>query len=242
VWALGLLILTLLYLAAAGLLARLLPTVAKIVFCLIALGVPISLPYWYLFYPSFGEFERLCASDDRRVVKHTKKLDFLYSQSCYGAFHHSKDRAFKGYECEYWPRTQPRLSAGEVHYFRFTRGRNWGTAICQSECANRGYYHGWEDYCLAECFDGTEISEPSFKYEPVQSVTSIVDGRLVRTRTAIVNDNLGEMVVSNEYTYFPYGDGFARVLGMSSGSAPTLTCERKANTYGLEFLEPNSGQ
>lgn len=50
-WALGLLILTLLYLAAAGLLARLLPTVAKIVFCLIALEFPSHFPIGTSFIP-----------------------------------------------------------------------------------------------------------------------------------------------------------------------------------------------
>ena len=179
---------------------------------------------------------KLCASEDRHVVKQVQRLDFLYTQSCYAAFHESKNRAFKGYECEFWPRTSPPKPPNEKHYFRFTRGKNWGTSICQSECANRDYYLGWEEYCHAECFDGIEIAEPSFKYERVQSTTPLIEGRLIRTRTSVIHSALGEMVVSNEYTYFPYGDGFAKILGMSSGSAPTLSCEKKINIYGSSLI------
>lgn len=214
-----------------------LPAKLKPYFVVAVIAIPVSFPFWHYLYPSYERFSDLCASPDRYVVKQVKHVDFVYVDGCYAAYVMAKDKPFKGYECPYRLEATPN-SAKKV-YARFSRGANWGSAICQAECAQRGYYLSWEKSCQEACFDATQIPAPSFNYKSTSSTVQLVEGRLTEHRTQMVGDDGEELATSRDYTYYPYGNGFAKILGLASGSAPTLSCETKKSVYSLDFLKPS---
>jgi len=46
----------------------------------------------------------------------------------------------------------------------------------------------------------------------------------------------------NEYRYYPYGNGFAKIFGLASGTAPSLSCEYENGIYRFNFLKPASSR
>jgi hypothetical protein len=48
-------------------------------------------------------------------------------------------------------------------------------------------------------------------------------------RKLVFHDRLlvdgGVLAFGRDYTYYPYGNGWAKILGMASGSAPAMSCK-----------------
>jgi hypothetical protein len=235
---LGFLIGIFVYAAIVSLISGLIPANYRRYLKLAAVGLPLSLPFWHFMYPSYYEFRQLCDRDDRYVVSKIEKVDFVYSDSgCFHGFKTIEGKSFQGYECEHWRGDTPDSYPRTKKLYRFTRTDNLKNASCQSACMSPSL-SDWEKHCQNECFAGTEIQQPSFKYESSYTSTAIVEDRLVRIRNAKVGPDGQDMAVLLDYVYYPFGNGWAKLLGLASGSAPTQTCEKKFDIYRYDFLKP----
>lgn len=238
-FGLGFLFLVALYFLGIGFVSKVMPGKVKKYFIAVAFLLPITYPYWYLAYPSYQGFQSLCGAPDRYVILKTQDVAYVYSDSgCHHAYKITKDRAFKGYECEMSRKTDRGSDGYEKKLFRYSRNNNWNSPSCQDECVKRGYYANWEEICQAQCFNETEISAPSFKYESSSIDTAIIPGRLIETRQAKTNEKGEDLAVLKNYTYYPYGKGWATILGGASGSPPSMQCKKKYDLYRYDFLIP----
>jgi hypothetical protein len=228
------------YIALALGLSAIFPTRARMFVLVAAVGLPVSFPYWHHLYPSYSEFQSLCNSGDRSVIKKIQPVKFIYEDSCESAYSAIKGKTYKGYECSAYRPEYATWELGVKHYFQFTPNGNWGTQACQSECVDKGYSISWEQNCQAQCFDAIEIAEPSFKFKFLNTDSTLIDGRLYRTRISVEDGSGEEMSVLMKYVYYPYGNGFAQILGMASGSAPSLSCKEENGIYRFNFLKPAS--
>jgi hypothetical protein len=167
-----------------------------------------------------------------------KEVDYVYSDSgCYLGYTIIKDRPFKGYECEGWRKIGDGKDGNVKKLFRYSRGDNWSSSVCQNECIKRDYYANWEETCQSMCFRELEITQPSFKYGSKYE-TEVISDELEITRQSKTNEENEDMAVLKNYRYYMYGNGWAKILGMASGTAPSLTCKRKHDIYRYDFLKP----
>lgn len=241
-WALGFLVVVLVYFLFVGVVSRLLPGNYGLYLKMAAVGFPLSFPFWHFLYPSYHEFRQLCSREDRYFVAKIEKVDFLYSDSgCYHGFKVIKGTSFSGYECEHWRGETPDSYPRTKHLYRFTPAENINSVSCKKACDSPSLSE-WETYCQSVCFIGTEIQRPSFMYGTTSTSIAIVEDRLIKNRHAKVAPNGEDMAVVLDYVYYPFGNGWAKILGLSSGSAPTQSCEKKFDLYTYDFLRPISKQ
>lgn len=237
-WALGFLVAVIGYFLFVGLVSRLLPAKYGLCLKLAAVAIPLSFPFWYFLYPSYHVFLQLCSLDDRYVVAKTEMVDFVYSDSgCYHGFKTIDGTSFLGYECEHWRGQTPDSYPRTKRLYRFTRAENFNSASCENACKSTSLSE-WEKHCQNDCFIGTEIQQLSFKYKTTYTSTAIDGDKLIRIRTAKVAPSGEDMAIMLDYVYFPFGNGWAQILGLSSGSAPTKTCEKKFDINRYDFLKP----
>lgn len=238
-FGLGFVFLCVIYVLGIRFISKIFPIKSRKYFIAAAILIPITYPKWYLIYPSYQEFQRLCDAPGRYEILKTQETDYVYSDSgCYLGFKIAKDKDFKGYECEHW------VSVGQESYprqkklYRFSRGELWNSPVCQNECVKKDSHASWEETCQAKCFNGTEISAPTFKYESSYSDVAIIPDKLMETRRAKVSEKREAMAVLKDYTYYPYGTGWATILGGASGSPPSMQCQKKYDLYRYDFLKP----
>ncbi|TAE33767.1 MAG: hypothetical protein EAZ92_00360 [Candidatus Kapaibacterium sp.] len=225
-----------------SLLTKLLPEKLRSKFVMIVIAIPITFPFWHYVYPSYYTFQELCASPERYVVRKVVEVDFLNEDGCWRAFKKSESRAFKGFECPWHVESPPVIVQGVKPYARFVRGDNWDTPVCQDQCVKANYNSGWERECLSVCFKATHMPEPSFKYEVIFGDKQLVEDRLFERLIQFVDSNREELATLKDYTYYPYGNGFAKILGLASGSAPTTSCEKRFDIFELDFLKPSKSR
>ncbi len=239
-FGIGALLIVGVYIAVAIGVGTVLPVRARVLVWVAAVGLPVSFPFWHYLYPSYYEFQNLCNSDDRSVIKKIQPVDFLYEDGCYSAYSLIKGTTYKGYECSAYRPKYATWELGVKHYFQFTPNKKWGSQACQSECIDKGNSIHWEQNCQAQCFDAIEIAEPSFKFKFLHGDSTLIDGRLYRTRISVEDGSGEEMSVLIKYVYYPYGNGFAKIFGMASGTAPSLSCKYEDGIYRFNFLKPAS--
>lgn len=188
-----------------------------------------SFPFWHYLYPSYREFVDLCERPDLYVVMKTVEVDYAYSSSgsSFSAYRQLDSRGFKGFE----------IKEGRLGYFRYVRGKNWASHSCQRDCANPSIFV-WSKTCEVNCLTKTPITEPEFEFKSNFSTIRLIEGRLNQTRIAMLAPSGEELANQRSYTYFPYGTGLAKVLGMASGSPPTLSCRAKKSVGELDFIRP----
>ena len=77
----------------------------------------------------------------------------------------------------------------------------------------------FRDNILLELENGTEPSSLQFNLNKLRGYAPIDFGI--------------EMGYTRSYTYYPYGDGWAKVLGAASGSAPSMSCSTPDKNWNL---------
>ena len=191
-------------------------------------AVAVSFPFWHYLYPSYREFVALCARSDLYVVMKVVEVDYAYSvESSFAAYRQLGMRGFKGFD----------VKRGQLGNFRYARNDNWESSACQRDCADPSVFV-WEKTCEVSCLTKTPILEPEFKLKFNYSTTELVEGRLLLTRSAMLAPSGEELAVNRSYTYYPYGNGLAKILGMASGEAPKLSCRAEKSIGNLEFIQP----
>ncbi len=209
-------------------LTRLFPAAARRYVWLSIFAVVASVPFWHHLYPSYRTYLSLCEQPDLYVVKKIVEVDFpYYDGSSFFAYRKLVPRGFHGFDVKY----------GNLGYFRYSLGKDWPSAACQRDCLNPGIFV-WEKTCEVNCLTKVSISEPEFALRSSSSNTELIPGRLVRQRSAAIDPSGEEVANQVAYTYYPYGTGAARILGLASGEPPKLSCRDERSIWSLEFLKP----
>ena len=101
----------------------------------------------------------------------------------------------------------------------------------------------WHSGCGLECFERSSLQKPESAYSSedrygymegknailtdgygvARGSSSRDDKKLVFHDRLLVDD--GVMSFGRDYTYYPYGNGWAKILGLASGSAPAMSCK-----------------
>jgi hypothetical protein len=202
----------------------------KRIYAWLSIGiVVVSAPFWYRLYPSYHQFTKLCSSPDRYAVKQKANVDFLYqgTSSVFFAFKAHGHRGFKGFD----------VKAGDKGYVRYMPNENWSSPICKQDCANPSIIT-WEKTCQTNCLTESAIDNPELEYLTSSSATTLIEDRLTTVTAEVVTINGQKLAEEHIYTYYPYGNGWAKILGLASGSAPTLSCNSKSRIWSLEYITP----
>jgi hypothetical protein len=236
VFALGFLLLTGLGIFALNLVRRALPPgVLRAAFFPVVIGGLASYPFIYLVSPSFAEFQALCAAPDRYRVVKTKPVDFIYLEWGYASDCLSGPRlvaqhGYSGFDCVL------RINNGkELH--RYVKTDQWN-AHCGIECFSEsvqkkpeasyrsGHRQGYVDSGVVEV---TYADATVSRYIEDKVIQPERPKKISFTDRVLVDDNDGIMGYGRDYLYYPYGNGWAKILGLASGSAPTRNC-------GMQFV------
>lgn len=69
--------------------------------------------------------------------------------------------------------------------------------------------------------------------------TNLLNSSLQTGIVRLVSKTHGILAETYNYTFYPYGNGWASILGASSGSAPSEKCEADARFNFYEITPPN---
>jgi hypothetical protein len=144
---------------------------------------------------------------------------------------------YKGVECEWAPKTDGTLG-NDNGMFRYTKGANWAGSQCGNGCLHKPYV-AQEEACQISCMNKVKIEEFShpFYYDSTQH--EIAEGKLFAYEETLVGKE-GVMAKFKNYIYYPYGNTWAKILGASSGSAPTERCEIEAFVKNTDVYKPTA--
>ena len=216
-WGLGFLLLIGIFVVLITLLLHQIPAKARPILTFLSVLIPVSFPFWYHIYPSYGEFQSLCQSDDRiRVIK-IVPVDVVHEDSgCYNGIEALKKHNYKGFTCQHGA---------------YQRGASWNTEQCQNDCPpQRDSIYSVQQKCIKHCLD-EYYNYPKefvhFTHDYNYKRTELIKGRLIQNERSLVTDKFGVMATSINYRYYQYGNGFAKILGLSSGTAPSIECPTK---------------
>jgi hypothetical protein len=208
-------------------------------FLAIVVGGLAFYPYAYRFSTSYASFQALCELPDRYQVIRTKPVDFVFL---------TRD---EGSDCKAGPTVISRLpyagfdcigptSAKTTGIFRFTK------------------HQDWREGCGLDCFDSTTIDRSEVNYRTAyrqgyvsgakrtinygNGLVNTPDDEKLRFFDTVMLDADNEMAFTRSYTYYPYGNGWAKLLGAASGSAPSMSCRNNSMRWNvLDVYKPRAG-
>lgn len=223
-FALGFLLLLIIFFLLLAVISELFPKGRpRIVFILVVLGGIAAYPFAYKISPGYHSFLQLCEQPDRLQIMRRKPVDFIfidwgYATDCSKGPALVDGRPYLGFDCL-------RAQQGGPKLYRYTKRTNW----------QRG--------CDLSCFEESPLDEAEASYKseyrhgyidgenPVVTyyrgvVTNARDGTKLSFNDQVLWSS-GEMAYTRDYTYYPYGTGWAKILGMASGSPPSLSCNER---------------
>lgn len=214
----------------------------RVMFVVCVLGAIAIYPFFYNVTPSYRFFLELCESLDRTQIVKRQPVDYVlfeggYSSDCTKGPAFISDRAYLGFDCLRADK------AGRV-LVRYTKNSSW------------------RDTCGIECFDLMLIGSPEGPYEwkhrqgvaDGQNLLVTYDG--TRANGFIKNEapdtnlffsdrvlwsNGEEVARARNYTYRQYGNGWAKILGLASGSAPSKSCRVRFAPLDVRDVFPPKG-
>jgi hypothetical protein len=194
----------------------------KIPFFVIAFGLPISCPFAYKYTDNYKNFMSLCAAERVTVFK-SKSVNVYndgYYQSGYAAVLAKPYKSF--------------VTGNKV----YTPQSNFKSDECKTICAID------TKKCLTnQCMAESEISSSTIfvKFASLHSSTDFVGAfnTLLRTSLEQLVGNDNELYARRyDYTFYPYGTGWAVILGAASGSAPSQSCSQFSRFNFYEITPP----
>ena len=191
------------------------------------IGIPFFLVYGYQLGPDYRKFKGLCKATDRKVVHQTRAVDYLFVNDgtrC-GAVDEYLAR-FKGIEC-----SDSSLRAS----FRYSKGQQWNQA-CTSRCSSI-HAPSERDRCKLSCTEKSPIADITNPYERLRSRKAVIEDKLSLLETRFVEGDVVLGAVRN-YQFLPYGNSWARILGGSSGAAPSESCPESMDLSILDIYRP----
>jgi hypothetical protein len=214
---------------------------SKTAFVLLVLGTVITYPSAYKLSPSYAQFLELCDSSIRYHVLKTKPVEYIFLDrdsvsDCQAGPTYIEGLSFAGFDC-----VAP-VTETTTAIFRFTKKQEWHVG------------------CGIECFNSRviEVAEARYKYGHRQgyidgsTITVTFDesgyrgpessGDKLRFSDTLLIDAGVEMAFKRSYMYYPYGSGWATILGAASGSAPSRTCKAPFVPWNLrDIYKPKDG-
>ena len=223
-FAIGLLLLAGLFMLLLILSSKILPRgLPRFAYFVAVIGALAIYPFAYKLTPTYAKFNELCNRTDRYQVLKTRPVSYIYveagfSSDCTKGPAFIAKRGYAGFDCSLRSRDGTAL-------YRYTRKTIWHEA------------------CGLECFDAVRQAVPEtdyrfeYRYGFVDGDQSIItdgygvkrsgasrdDAKLAFTDRLIAED--GVVAYGRDYVFLPYGNGWAKILGMASGSAPAQTCK-----------------
>ncbi|MGN6827209.1 hypothetical protein [Paucibacter sp. M5-1] len=174
------------------------------------IGCAIAFPFLHFLYPSYWEYQALCKSPDRFVVHEVVPVrSVFYGTSAMYAYRFGQRHKYESVD----------IKEGHFGYFRLTNTSEWATPACQKACADPSVFV-WEKTCLPGCVSKTPITAPEVEPKFVSAESILVEGRLTASRIKVNTPDGRKLATSSAYTYYPYGQGWASLLGGASGSPP----------------------
>ena len=224
-FGIGLIVVLIIATAALLWLTSRVPTrLGKALFLLVVVGTVSIYPWAYKFSASHAQFLALCEQPERYQVLQTRQVDVVYL-----------DRDL-GQDCQAGPGLLSRLP-----YAGFDcAGRD-----AQNKPATLRHLKkaDWAVGCGIGCFDATVVPSPEVSVTRghrqgyLTGAIPIVTydrGRLgafepsdakLKFADTLILDSGTVMAYTRSYTYYPYGNGWAKLLGAASGSAPSQRCK-----------------
>jgi hypothetical protein len=225
-------IIALALLAAALLLVTLFtlafPKRARLFVWALVIGCAVAYPSIYKLSPSYERFQALCERPDRFVVhKVIPVRSVYYDASVSHAYRFSQKYHFESAD----------IKEGRLGYFRIKVNDEWQQPTCQSACADPSIL-GWEKNCLPSCITKTPIDAPEFEPKFNSTQTYLLAEKLTESRIEVSAPDGSKLATSSAYTYYPYGTGWASLLGAGSGTPPSKECEHDRRLWDMPFLKP----
>ncbi len=194
----------------------------------------LSCPFWFYIYPSYHQFVSLCEAGDRSEVFRQKEVDYIYmgrSSRCIDGFKYLAD--YTGFECEYGL-----INGTGRSKYRYIKGDSWSTPSCSIDCFELPNDRLNKE-CLLSCTESVDIKEFTNHFTQERSYKPLVHERLYEHKTKFIDDR-EIMAVHRSYTYYHYGRGWAKILGLASGQAPSIHCDNNAYKYNTDIYKPKS--
>ena len=218
-FGIGFLVFGLVFFGAVLLASKLLPRAWRVWFMCSVIGSVFAYPFLHLVRPSYHRFNELCQQGARPVIVKTVAVDFLPLNSatpeqCVEGPALIAGRGYLGFECK---QRYPSDGPG----FRYTRLDEGGPA-CGLECFKK------EEIAVAadtQDRSGTNYSSRSgYMAGEARKVTQEVPfwRWLIFRDTTLTDVSGAELAYTTRYLYYPYGP--LTILGLASGTAPTLEC------------------
>jgi hypothetical protein len=215
-------------------------------FLMAVLGGLAFYPFAYRFSPSYVNFLALCERPDRYQVVRTKHVEYIYLDREAGVDCTAGPRfigtvAYAGFDCI---APDPRTTTAT---FRYTKKPKW-REDCGLDCFDSSvinlpehrYKTGHrQGYISGSTVSVTYNNGRMGAYEPSDEKLRFSDNLLIETgsekasvladlhklqRLAGSSEGDTEMAFTRSYTYYPFGNGWAKLLGAASGSAPSMHC------------------
>ncbi|OGB34756.1 MAG: hypothetical protein A3F78_09590 [Burkholderiales bacterium RIFCSPLOWO2_12_FULL_61_40] len=227
----------------------------KAAFLFTVLGGLAFYPFAYRFSPSYANFLALCELPDRYQVVRTKHVEYIFLDRDAGADCTAGPSvigtlAYAGFDC-IAPDTRTTTAV-----FRYMKKPNWRVG-CGLECFDSSaisvpehrYKSGHrQGYISGATVTVTYDNGLMGAEEPSGAKLRFSDTLLIETgteKTSMLSDirklqQLGgrsdadtEMAFTRAYTYYPFGNGWAKLLGAASGSAPSMHCSNPYIRWNL---------
>jgi hypothetical protein len=194
------------------------------------MGVLAFYPFAYLLTPAYSTFKELCQQANGFQIQKRLHVSFISSEfdignDCAKGPAYIAKQGYAGFDCK---------GNNGLFTYRFSK-----TAT-------------WREGCGLECFQSVRLEVPQANYRReyrygfvagknpkvtsgyganMQNVIQ-QDSKLVFTDQLVVhNDEV--LAYSRAFRYYPYGNGWAQILGLASGTAPSQSC---SPTFGLMDL------
>jgi len=171
-------------------------------FVFFAFALPIGYLNWYPLYPSYKEFIKLC-ENDRTNIFQTKQVNII---------------------------KVPRDHIGND----YIRKKKIDPVVKKSlyEAIEYEGYGRNKNYWRMNVTDGilmpkVEIINFKNDYSINHKSGWLFSKSLLVDIYEVEDPELGVMGNSRNYRYYPYGNTWAKLLGMSSGNAPSMQCKRQ---------------
>jgi len=224
-FALGFLLLIGVFVLLLTLVSKAFPAgLARSLFVVGVLSAIAMYPFFYKITPSYHAFLELCESPERSQIAKRQPVDYVlfeggYSSDCTKGPGFIGDKQYLGFDCL-------RADKGGTALFRYAKKSSW------------------KQGCDIECFDVIPLDRPDAPYE-WKHRQGLIEGKAplltydgTRANGFIGNEpedsklffqdrvlwSGGEVAFARDYTYRQYGNGWAKILGLASGSAPSMSC------------------
>jgi hypothetical protein len=202
------------YIKAIIVIARSCSSRTRKIIYFVTLGLPLAYPFVHLVSPSYHEFNALCDDSDRVNVFKTIPVESFPAVIFDTGYKALREKHYSSF-----------VYGSEI----FTPTDKWESNQCIQSC-DKGYRKlCFDNECLNRNYLSSESGLLQYRstYDSSDHV-SIFNSMLRTSIERLVSEEHGVLAERYRYTYYPYGVGWASILGAASGSAPSYDCKTRA--------------